>query len=89
MSTRHYHWDACPQVVSTLHYYWHCHACPQVVSPAYSPRVQVNSLLTSQALHAHPLANPVVPLTANGVAAAHAAAEVLHIDEVPDTLTIL
>ena len=47
----------------------------------------MNSLLTSQALHAHPLANPVVPLTANGVAAAHAAAEVLHIDEVRDTLT--
>ena len=49
----------------------------------------MNSLLTSQALHAHPLANPVVPLTANGVAAAHAAAEVLHIDEVRDKLTIL
>ena len=48
----------------------------------------MNSLLTSQALHAHPLANPVVPLTANGVAAAHAAAEVLHIDEVRDTLTV-
>ena len=37
MSTRHYHWDACPQVVSTLHYYWHCHACPQVVPPLTLP----------------------------------------------------
>ena len=46
----------------------------------YDP-LQVNSLLTRQALATHPLANPVVPLTANGVAAAQAAAAVQHIDD--------
>lgn len=42
----------------------------------------INSLLTSQALHSHPFSNPVVPLSSNGVAAAQAAAQFQHIDEV-------
>merc|ERR1711983_64202 len=33
----------------------------------------VNSLLTTHALSVHPLSNPILPLSPNGVAAAHAA----------------
>jgi len=36
----------------------------------------VNSLLTTHALSVHPLSNPVLPLSPNGVAAAHAAGRV-------------
>merc|ERR1740128_1125658 len=47
-----------------------------VKSEAEANAEPVNSLLTNHALSVHPLSNPVLPLSPNGVAAAHAAGRV-------------
>jgi len=51
-------------------------ARPEADPKAAAEADPVNSLLTTHALSVHPLSNPILPLSPNGVAAAHAAGRV-------------
>ena len=51
-------------------------ARPEAEPEAEAKADPVNSLLTTHALSVHPLSNPILPLSPNGIAAAHAAGRV-------------